>query len=104
MKLKGKAAERQRRAVKTKLGVLLYDCHAKGHTVHSQPASKRLLRINNSESAARYMLWGVLLHLTFSGYFVSVVSQIMYEKGREKSMNNFSVENWIFLPPSEQNL
>lgn len=30
------------------------------------------------------MLWGVLLHLTFSGYFVSVVSQIMYEKGREK--------------------
>lgn len=29
--------------------VLLYSCHARGHRAHSQPAWKRLLRINNSE-------------------------------------------------------
>lgn len=58
VKLKGKVVERQRGAAKENksIRVLLYSCHAKGHTAHSQPALKTLFRINNSESIPSYML------------------------------------------------
>lgn len=69
---------------KPQLGVLLYSCHVKGHAVHSQPPSKGLLRVNNSESTARYTSQVVLLYLTLSVCFVPAMSQIISETRRKK--------------------
>lgn len=71
--------------MKTNLGVLLYSCHVQGHTVHSQPSSKELLKVNNSESMARYMLLGVLLYQAFSLCFVLAMFQIIYKKMKRNS-------------------